>query len=172
MLNQHVTTWAVTSTAQWADCFWECLFSSPEAPQNSGEKKIIFFQIDKNSCAKMPYSCCFQISLPPIVNNDHSLNSSWNSMCDQLIHSCIGAAYCPHHQCSEGNVFCKQTWMGSFKAKQFEISAECSPDLTSADLYHRGDSRIRTSNFIKWIMYRSHNMTGRSSAISVFFADL
>ncbi len=22
--NQHRTTWAVTSTAQWADCFWEC----------------------------------------------------------------------------------------------------------------------------------------------------
>ncbi len=22
--NQHGTTWAVTSTAQWADCFWEC----------------------------------------------------------------------------------------------------------------------------------------------------
>ncbi len=23
LLNQHGTTWAVTSTAQWADCFWE-----------------------------------------------------------------------------------------------------------------------------------------------------
>ena len=23
--NQHGTTWAVTSTAQWADCFWECM---------------------------------------------------------------------------------------------------------------------------------------------------
>ncbi len=22
--NQHGTTWAVTSTAKWADCFWEC----------------------------------------------------------------------------------------------------------------------------------------------------
>ncbi len=22
--NQHGTTWAVTSTAQWTDCFWEC----------------------------------------------------------------------------------------------------------------------------------------------------
>ncbi len=24
ILNQHGTTWAVTSKAQWADCFWEC----------------------------------------------------------------------------------------------------------------------------------------------------
>ncbi len=23
--NQHGTTWAVTSTTQWADCFWECI---------------------------------------------------------------------------------------------------------------------------------------------------
>ncbi len=26
--NQHGTTWAVTSTAQWADCFWECRVTS------------------------------------------------------------------------------------------------------------------------------------------------
>ena len=24
LLDKHGTTWAVTSTAQWADCFWEC----------------------------------------------------------------------------------------------------------------------------------------------------
>ncbi len=28
--NQHGTTWAVTSTAQWADCSWECNTSWPE----------------------------------------------------------------------------------------------------------------------------------------------
>ncbi len=28
--NQHGTTWAVTSTAQWADCFWECTTHSPK----------------------------------------------------------------------------------------------------------------------------------------------
>ncbi len=27
--NQHGTTWAGTSTAQWADCFWECEYPEP-----------------------------------------------------------------------------------------------------------------------------------------------
>ena len=26
--NQHGASWAVTSTAQWADCFWECRLDS------------------------------------------------------------------------------------------------------------------------------------------------
>ncbi len=38
LLNQHGTSWAVTSTVQWADCFWECcntdnfLFHDMEPP--------------------------------------------------------------------------------------------------------------------------------------------
>ncbi len=47
--NQHGTIWAVTFTAEWADCFWECM---PTRPQNDHRirnvREVTTFSIHQN----------------------------------------------------------------------------------------------------------------------------
>ncbi len=69
--NQHGTTWTVTSTAQWGDCFWECTLNAcwdatnyvsggrPQMDRIEEEKKSLSCNgLIERSSIYSDYTCC------------------------------------------------------------------------------------------------------------------